>query len=465
MVSILIMAVVTVLLNGNFIQGPASELPPQYYFYKNNIEQLNFDSKNSSEGNNEMLAHLTRYDKKAAFDLFESALQKVSKIRKDTLLKLTKWVVSTYPRESKKIVRNLIRTNSVGQSFFEYFFKFGNILILKKYFPNITVPILKQTQTEWHLAKYSSYISKDIDDPKLKNVLKKIHRKEKDEKVNKNRYVFFHGQRWKWHFAADIFKKLWELKYNEKIGDDFQFLRFIAKNGSSVSSEQNKRIKALRGEDNYSRRDERVIENYAPAPRFFMNHALFGNSKRQLASSFHYFTHNYDRSRDRNSISVKKLFDALDLSMFYRKYEKRFDELKILHQRAKTYGNMLLLSFSPEQMKKTVISANWNGNIKPVYINGSSCKDTKKIIDVLESKDDNLYVSTDLFCQSSDSDGLEFCCLLTRDCALDPQNGPRIYSFNTPKKKKYEEYEKLRDEIFGKLESDMRKKERQRGRL
>ncbi len=451
------LTLVPALLYGNLIQNPAPDLPSEYYFYRNNIEQLRFDSRNSPEGSRNMLDQLTRHDQMAALDLFESALQKMDKVRKNTLLKLIKWIASTYPQESEERVQNFTKTNSIFQSFFEHFFKFGNILVLKKYFPNITVTVIKQTQTEWHLAKYSDYIDEDIDDRKLEKVLLKIHQKEKDEKVNKKRYVFFHGQRWKWHFASEIFKKLWELKYDEKVGDDFQFLRFIDKNGRSFSSEERRRISALRAEDNYSRRDERETENYVPASRLFMNYALFGNSKRRHASSFYYFTQNYDRSRDQRYISVRKLFDELGLSRFYKKYKKKFDRLKILHQKAKTYGNMLLLSFSPEHLEKTVICADWNGNIKPAYINGRSCKNTKKIIDSLESTDENLRVSTDYYCTSPDSDGLEFCCILTHDCALDPQNGPRIYNFNTPKKKEYEEYEKLRDEIFGELDSDLRK--------
>ena len=106
---------------------------------------------------------------------------------------------------------------------------------------------------------------------------------------------------------------------------------------------------------------------------------------------------------------------------------------------------MLLISLTPEQIKKCVIVANDLGHQEPIVVDGKRTDDVKLIIDALKSDPKRL----------ENSDYVQYCMMLTHDCALDPHNGPRIYSFNAANQEKFKQYTQLRDDIFNRIAQDV----------
>ncbi|MCK5632791.1 hypothetical protein KAH94_03515 [bacterium] len=301
----------------------------------------------------------------------------------------------------------------------------------------------KNTQSKQHLKLHYNFVdqptAQDLFNKKeLRNMIHKIHKKEEEEQ-NKDRYTFVHAQKWHWHFTADLFKKLWELQYNEII-NDYHFLRFEAKNSKNKNSENQKRVNALNGNDN-------IIDYNWNTPtrahRLFMNHSIFGNANRTGGSSLYYFRSNFDYSN--KTFSTKKLFKVLNFSQYYKQYKVKLKKLKKLHEESSKYGNMLLLSFDKKQLKKSVIATDFHGNRITRTVNNTQTYNTKTILDALRNDPE----------QVENCDEIIYCAILTQDLVLDPKNGPRIFSFNVTDKKKFKAYEQLRDEIFTELAQDM----------
>ncbi len=190
----------------------------------------------------------------------------------------------------------------------------------------------EKTQSEQHLKSHYNLLDKSMEKDLLNNntvrcMINKIHTKEQEEQ-DKGRYTFVHAQQWHWHFTADLFKKLWELQYNEII-NDYQFLRFEAKNSKNKKNEIKKRTNAINDNDRYT------IYMQKRADRLFMNHAIFGNLGNSGSFSMRYFLENFDRSNI--NYSVEELFETLDLKKFYQKYETQFEQLRKLHEESSQY--------------------------------------------------------------------------------------------------------------------------------
>lgn len=303
------------------------------------------------------------------------------------------------------------------------------------------------TQSENHLndnlqAVEDGFCKKLAKNKQARRMFKLLHKKEKEEQ-KKGRYTFVHAQKWEWHFLANTFKKLWEIKYGQKI-NDYQFLRFVSKEHDE-KKEKKKRLNAKNGTE-YNRSWLSHKQNLEPAERLFMNYAIFGNAGNPGCCSAWYWFKDHDQSY--TQISTEDLFTKMSMESHYKKYAQKLETLENLHKESSTYGNLLLLSFTPKQMSECVIPADVGGNRLSVTMSyWRTTYNTKKILDELK-KDSNVI---------NNSNDVMFCTILTHDCALDPINGPRIYSFNAPDNKKFKEYEKLRDEIFEELTQEIKR--------
>jgi len=364
--------------------------------------------------------------KKAPYLLVKLIFEKISDEEK------TKFLASLKMLSAKKgLFKNFVKQRA------PYF-------LLKKKIGPFKDGVKPKTQSEHHLANHQQNIEENFSIKLVKNkqarrMFKRLHKKEKKEQKN-GRYTFVHAQKWKWHFLADIFKQLWKIKYGQKV-NNYQFLRFEPKEFNK-KEEKKKRKNAMTGNDNYWFQ----CEDKNNADRLFMNYAAFGNSGNWGSCSASYWLEAHDFSNI--YISVQDLFEKMKKANLYEKYEDKLNQLEKLHESSSKYGNMLLLSFTPEQLKKCVIPAGSNGQRFAVTLaDGTRTFDTKKILDALKKEKHGVENSNNIF----------FCTILTHDCALDPINGPRIYSFNAPDKKKFKKYEQLRDEIFKELEQDMMK--------
>jgi len=419
--------------------------------------------KNIEKIDHRMVQTLVQNNPQVCHELVECALEKINTVPRKTLKVLIKHASKHDKTKLEKLLqKKLSKDICKAKTFFAAFIKKTNASYLKKKFPHIFGAFKTLTQSGWHLKKYKRQVKNNhkyyLDNHnEAKKMTLDIQKKELEEQ-QKGNYTFVHGQQWKWHFEEDIFRHLWELRYSEPV-KDFRFLRFEPKL-KNLKNEINKREKALNGSDDYTR--SKGTENNAKADRLFMNQAIFGNTNALGESSFNYWFDNYDCSCGEKCYDIKKLFLALDIKPYYHKYKKRFKNLEKLHRQAENHGNLLLISCTPEQVEKAVVMTKYVGCRMPTFINDKKTFKTKKVLDALKKNGNNIEIEYThnghhwkKAGEKYQSDQIEYCLLLTHDIALDPHNGPRIYSFNTPREKEFKKYEKLRDEIFSELAQDI----------
>lgn len=140
-------------------------------------------------------------------------------------------------------------------------------------------------------------------------------------------------------------------------------------------------------------------------------------------------------------MTIQNLFEIFDLETIYPQFHEQLEQLAALHKSANMHGNMLLISFTPEQLKKCVYVAEPGGSKAMIKVYGEKTDDVTTIVDALKQHASAL----------ENSDEIEYCMTLTQDCALDPQNGPRIFSFNTADSEIMQQYATVRDNIFAEL--------------
>lgn len=300
----------------------------------------------------------------------------------------------------------------------------------------------QKTQSTQHFKQNStSILSKSFFPEKLYDIalkpvndlIARIIRKEAEEKTN-GRYIFFHAQQWHLTLYADIFKKLWEMIYREQVSD-YQFLRFTPKPNIPLleqeSSTRSAMIKTGRTEEHRSR-------------LLFMNHALFGNSGNAGSNSFAYFLTNTNVHN--TEMPIGELFSIFNIETLYKKYQEKFEILEELHLNANESngGNLLLISCTQEQVRSSIFCAEPGGKKKTVKIDGHEIDDVVTILNTLQSNPQAL----------ENSDLIEYCMALTQDLALNPQSGPRIYSFNVANTAIMNVYYELLDSIFKEIANE-----------
>lgn len=296
-------------------------------------------------------------------------------------------------------------------------------------------PLPHKTQTEshfFHNIEHTLHLLRNCSKGVI-SMLIDIYKKECEERARGN-YVFYHGQTWQIHLYADIYKQLWNMKNKNQTSNDFTFLRF----------KQNTKVETLMKDS------------------VFLNHSLFGNSRTKGCCSLTYFLESKGATSLPSYFSLEDLFEEFDIVSLYNKYEEELEDLEYLHEEAKAHGNMLLISVPPHKLhfvNPTIV----DGSLQPVEINHTLIADTRLIIDTLINKPQQFTgktcnydaVNLNIYNGNRDSDAIEYAMPLTTEYALDPRNGPRIYSFNAADQDKLKAYEAARDALFAKIKHDL----------
>jgi len=347
----------------------------------------------------------------------------------------------------------MLKTIKIKGGLFRNFVKQkAGYFALKKFPAAFAEQSKPKTQSEQHLKQFENKVksnfSAELKKKPVRKMFKKLHKKEKAEQ-KKGRYTFAHAQPWKFNYLNDLFTLLWEARYEEKI-EDYHFLRFTPKGQYNLKKEIKKREKALALTDGYGWRTNRARKEKDIAGRLFLNHAIFGNTGWRGECSANYWLTNCNHGN--LGIDSKYIFWQLGLEKVYKKYAKQLEKLEQQHKDLSKYGNMLLISLSEDQLKKCVKAVepcgweNQKVTIQDETGKSKTTEDIKEILDTLRNNPEKIQENTNF---------LQYCMMLTHDCALDPHNGPRIYSFNAPDQKKFAEYKKTRDELFAKIAEDI----------
>jgi len=401
----------------------------------------------------ENLANINPTFAKKVLVEFPNIIEKIASTTDSKRLKkmpysVIKTVFNNASGKTKIKLAAILKTIKIRGGLFKHFIKQKAGYFALKNFPDSFPKQAKATtQSEHHLKSYNKEIKEKFSDLIKNNkaaqkMFKRLHEKEQEE-LEKGRYTFVHAQPWKYHFLQDLFSQLWQIQYKEKV-EDYHFLRFEPKDFFNIKKEIKKRKKAIDGTDNFGFWENRDRDEEEAAGRLFLNHAIFGNANYDGECSVWYWLKNYCHGN--LGIDSKYLFSQLGLGSYHKKYAKKIKNLEELHKKVSAYGNMLLISLSPEQLKKSVVIVHPCGKNRKVTIDGKKTGDIKLILDTLRTNPKKIKENTNF---------LQYCLILTHDLALAPHNGPRIYTFNTPDQKILAQYEQLRNEIFEELAQDV----------
>jgi len=263
----------------------------------------------------------------------------------------------------------------------------------------------RDTLSDSHMKEHQGVIFSSFSTlqyrPKIKKLFKEVLQKQHFDK-EKGDCCLIHGRQPAWHYAADIYKKTFNLtqSIDKQIGDDYVFLRF----------------------DDSKRRteDERDV--------LFMNAALFGNCHNRGSCTALYVMQGTDMSKGPSyyGFSPQSFFTKFKLLSYYEKYAAEFTQLEQLFHQANPHkhGQLLAVSIAHKDI----------GKIKTLYSHTT-------LQDSIES--------------GKIDDQAEYILDMDKDYLLDPYNGPRIYSFNAYDQEKFKEYETARDQLFAQIRADI----------
>ena len=282
-----------------------------------------------------------------------------------------------------------------------------------------------------------------LSNPEAVTFLEKIFNQEKKE-IAEDRYIFYHACKWDGDFTQDLYTHLLYTLHDKPI-PPYRFLRFN-KDPLTTTYKDSKELNTrnellLQGAKTSNGQNKKLL---------FLNHALFGNVKEQGSCTLEYWFTN----RGGNYHYVKKtsedIFSKLNQPDLYKKYQKDVEYLEKLHAQAENNGTFLLLSFSPEFLEQTIYSAEPGGFLKHVTIDNQKTRNVATILETLKKSPQKLGES---------SDRIEYCLVLTKDRALNPEYAGKdikIYPFNMAKPKEYNEYCAKRDELMAKIHTDLK---------
>jgi len=263
--------------------------------------------------------------------------------------------------------------------------------------------------------------------PALQHMTRYVIELEHQEQ-EKGRYTFVHGHLWRYHFSQEMYTDLWNIIYGS--ADRFRYIRY--KNPAKYSTrnffsyikqEQKRRGKLMNG----------GVNQYYTATGnqdylLFMNYALFCNFAG--SNTGYYIKENV--SENPITIDYNVFMKELQLDHYLTTNElgyiaEQFKELELEHATISSYGGGLLLSFTPEMLKKCVYPCHGGGKQRTVEIADiGETADPQIILDTLRTAPEKI----------KNSDHIEFVCVLTHDCALIPNNGLDIYEFNAANQEK-----------------------------
>jgi hypothetical protein len=185
---------------------------------------------------------------------------------------------------------------------------------------------------------------------------------------NKGRYVFFHYQPIYWWLRSLICKYLVEIQMNNGKPLPGYYPVVCLKNPQKYILSPNKA-------DTLVKYGGRFTEDGTKNRILFMNYALFANSNNRAWGSNSVDLALKSVSWGKSKLPLEELFKEFGAESFYKTYQEKFDALEKEILEKIRYGAFLVISMTPEQVKKSVYVARIGGSKNPVIINNQKIYD------------------------------------------------------------------------------------------
>lgn len=285
-------------------------------------------------------------------------------------------------------------------------------------------------------------LSQRLNDQDRQMLLKLLHTSRQEEK--KGNFTFIHAQKRPFLPLSEIFKRVVELYSNNGASyAGYYPLRFAKQGGNFALNDQN--IADIVTYGLYLDPSTKSFDTYG-VYTLCMNAFLFGSAEIPGNYSLDYWLKNYDQSSGKGlNFTARTMLEVYGFEQYYDRYKNEFDILRDDIMKDGQRGNLLLLSLTPEQVKKWVYPS--HGNREKIYlkINGQVSGDIVKFLMTLKQNPENL----DFKCLMN-----THYCLVLSDQAMDPVSGIKIYPFTSDESYVREWREKL-DVLFAKIKQDV----------
>lgn len=197
-----------------------------------------------------------------------------------------------------------------------------------------------------------------------------------------NYAVLYHAQQNRYYWLELLYTKLWEHKYNTRIGD-YLFVRFPSEQNPTIIAQERQKGSIIRQQWlTDGRKEHQTVDQISPHI-LSTNYALFANSKNHLCSTMRYLIHNF------NDADPKITTNDVALKFMSREQFNQFEaEFMALEQEFKKVvtESVLLQILIPFHLLKEYTYFSMQGSYKTsIYIYDQVTDDVFTILHTLKT--------------------------------------------------------------------------------
>jgi len=250
-------------------------------------------------------------------------------------------------------------------------------------------------------------------------------------------FTFLHGEPLAMRSVQFWWTKLYEVRHNISFNNEYLFTRFDLlsfhnpKTTYSTDAERKKILKSG-GRDTV-----------------FMMHNLFSGQSNN--NPYRYYFHNAGATKgvSRYPKTIQDVFYQTGFDKYYEKYKEELLHLERRYNSICPYGQILVLSFSPEALEKHVYLAYRGGRKRTAYLHNEDVKthDTIKITTAMRGHLDNV--------EGHDSSTFAFCFVPHGLSTTMAGKGVKIFSCTGADPKQMQAYLADEQALFDKIKKDI----------
>jgi|GEM_PF-6741695 len=292
-----------------------------------------------------------------------------------------------------------------------------------------------------HIAN-SPFIEKIVKTPEIAQLATKVLDQEK-KLFSSDNYVFYHGQSREYGFLQELYKLLYQAKYNTEVGKEFIFtnLHRPIMDEKLLQEEENIRKKLIVFDP-----DDRWKKE-VKGHRLFMAAALLGNSTQPDMSPLSYVEKN--RGTNEVSLSPRDLFTMFDYQDVYETVKTDVEKLHNEYKSLSPHGQLLQIIVPKAKLTDYVYSAGNKGeNKSATIVHDQKLESTTDIQKIMSAFPHNV--------QSSDNKEFVLVNTVGKNGPLDPSGPFKIFSYDTVSADKREKYSKNQEALFAAINKNIR---------
>ncbi|HSW75742.1 MAG TPA: hypothetical protein VLG50_01750 [Candidatus Saccharimonadales bacterium] len=249
--------------------------------------------------------------------------------------------------------------------------------------------------------------------------------------------TFYHGRRWEWNFANDMWRLLCALKNNTSKMSEIVALRYRTDKKNIQTLQEYRKDLITNGASNYNCTG--TTSSGKDAEITCMNRTILTNSSNSGICTGYYFLDNYSIAVSGNTLHyVEQMFKDNNMHDLYKKFKPQIQQLAQQHHETSQRGELLCIAVRKNCLDQMVY-----------HTNGYGCSKSNQLASqVIEDQNKKSIVH-----QTEIEDGNSFFCFAVSDIPGEFGDKYTIKSLHNADPVKYEAYQKQLESLF----ADMKK--------